>query len=297
MVSALIARVSRSNRVNFLLTNFIPRRLATSFVGWVVRIEQPVVRDLSLRIWRLFSNLDLSDAAEPRFASLHACFTRRLRDGARPFTADPAIVASPCDAIVGAIGTVTDGRLLQIKGSSYRLADLLDDEAHAASFADGTYVTLRLTASMYHRFHEPYDCVVTEVTHIFGDVWNVNPPTLRRVRELYCRNERAVLRTTLSTGHALTLVPVAAILVAGIRLRFLELPIGPARKTRWSKACHAVLQKGEEMGWFEHGSTIVVVASRGLSLCSGIADGEIVRAGQALLNLPGSYEPFGAISL
>jgi phosphatidylserine decarboxylase len=286
MIRAIIARVSQSDRVNFVLTNGFPRRLATTFVGWFARIEQPVVRDLSMRIWRLFSDLDLSDAAETRFTSLHACFTRRLRDGARPFPADPAIVASPCDAIVGACGPVTDGRLLQVKGLSYRLGHLLDDEAHAASFAGGSYVTLRLTASMYHRFHAPHDCVVTAVTHIFGDAWNVNPPTLRRVPELYCRNERAVVRTALAaTGHAVTLVPVAAVLVAGIKLGFLDMPQGPARKVRWSTACHAELSKGDEMGWFEHGSTIVVVAPEGLSICAGVTEGSVIRAGQALFRI------------
>jgi phosphatidylserine decarboxylase len=278
--------------VNFLFTNCIPRRLATSFIGWFVRIEQPQMRDVSIWVWRLFSDLDLSDAAETRFASLHACFTRRLREGARPFPPDPAIVASPCDAIVGAYGKITDGRLLQVKGFSYRLSDLLNDEAHAASFAGGSYVTLRLSAAMYHRFHAPHDCVVTSVTHIFGDVWNVNPPTLRRVPELYCRNERAVLRTTLTpTGHELTLVPVAAILVAGIRLSFLAMPSGAARRTRWSTACHAALQKGEEMGWFEHGSTIVVVAPPGLSVCAGIVEGRTIRAGQPLFQIPPNHLP------
>jgi phosphatidylserine decarboxylase len=286
MIRSLIARLSRADRVNFLLTNCIPRRLATDFIGWFSRIEQPLVRDLSLRVWRLFCDVDLSDAAQSRFASLHACFTRRLRDGARPFAADPAILASPCDAIVGACGSVADGQLLQVKGSPYLLADLLDDAAHAASFAGGAYVTLRLTAAMYHRFHAPHDCVVTAVTHIFGDVWNVNPPTLRRVPRLYCRNERAVIRTTLAaTSHAMTLVPVAAILVAGIRLGFLEMPQGPARKTRWSAACHTALRKGEEMGWFEHGSTIIVLVSEGVSLCPGVTEGEPIRAGQALFHV------------
>jgi len=271
-----------------MLTNWLPRRAATSFIGWFVRIEQPMVRDLSLWVWRLFSDLDLSDAADTRFDSLHACFTRRLRDGARPFAADPAIVTSPCDAIVGSCGRVIDGRALQVKGFEYRLADLLDDRAHADSFAGGSYVTLRLTAAMYHRFHAPHDCVVSAVTHIFGDVWNVNPPTLRRVAELYCRNERAVIRTTLSpSGHAVTLVPVAAILVAGIKLAFLEMPRGPSRKTSWSTACDVALRKGDEMGWFEHGSTIVVLAAHGLSICAGVREGMKIRAGQALFDVRG----------
>jgi len=286
MIRAVIARLAGSDRVNFLLTNAFPRRLVTSFIGWFARIEQPLVRDVSLRLWRLFSDLDLSDAAETRFSSLHACFTRQLREGARPFVADPAILASPCDAIVGTYGNITDGRLLQVKGFCYRLGDLLDDEAHALALAGGTYVTLRLTAAMYHRFHAPHDCVVTAVTHIFGDVWNVNPPTLRRVQRLYCRNERAVIRTQLAaTGRAVTLVPVAAVLVAGIRLGFIDMPAGPARKTRWSAACHAALRKGAEMGWFEHGSTIIVLTSEGFSVCPGIKQGSTIRAGQALLQM------------
>jgi phosphatidylserine decarboxylase len=287
MIRGVLARLSRSDRVNFLLTNGIPRRLATAAMGWISRTEQPFIRDAALAIWRLFSDLDLSDAAGAPFPSLHACFTRRLLPGARPFVADPAILAAPCDAIVGAHGTVTAGELLQIKGFSYSLADLLDDEAHAASLEGGTYVTLRLTAAMYHRFHAPADCVVSAVTHIFGDVWNVNPPTLRRVERLYCRNERAVVRTKLSeTGHAVTLVPVAAILVAGIRLGFMALPTGPARRTRWSAGCDVALRKGEEMGWFEHGSTIVLIAAPGFLVCPGVAEGAVIRAGEALLRAP-----------
>ena len=89
-------------------------------------------------------------------------------------------------------------------------------------FRNGCYITLRLTSSMYHRFHAPYDCNVDSVTHVSGDTWNVNPIALKRVERLFCKNERAVIRTRLAGGHAVTLVPVAAILVAGIRLRFLD---------------------------------------------------------------------------
>jgi phosphatidylserine decarboxylase len=290
MSRGVIARLAGSDRVNFLLTNAFPRRFATTLVGRLVRIEQPILRNMAMALWRLFSDLDLSDAADTDFPSLHACFTRRLRAGARPFAADPDILGSPCDAIIGACGTVTDGDVLQIKGFSYRLADLLDDASHAASLAGGSYVTLRLTASMYHRFHAPHDCAVTAVTHIFGDVWNVNPPTLRRVPRLYCRNERAVLRTRLSaTGHAVTLVPVAAVLVAGIKLGFLDMPPGPARKTGWSAACHARFRKGDEIGWFEHGSTIVLIAAQGVSLYPGITEGDTIRAGQNLLRIDAAW--------
>ena len=222
---ATIMNLLRQEQLNFLLTNRIPRRALTNFIGWFSRIEQPLIRDISLRTWAFFTDLDLRDAEQTQFRSMHDCFTRRLKPGARPVEMDPGVVVSPCDAIVGAFGTVHDGRVLQVKGSPYTLAELLGDTDHAAAFRNGCFVTLRLTSSMYHRFHAPHDLHVEAVSHFPGDVWNVNPPALKRVERLFCRNERAVIRTRLmASGHPLTLVPVAAILVAGIRLRFLDTP-------------------------------------------------------------------------
>ncbi|MBS0638240.1 MAG: phosphatidylserine decarboxylase [Proteobacteria bacterium] len=281
---ASIMKIVQQEDVNFLLTNRLPRRLATQFVGRVSRIEQPLVRDVSLKLWGFFADLDLSDAKETQFRSVHDCFTRELKLGARPFDPDPAVLASPCDAIIGACGTVEGGKILQIKGLPYALEDLLADADHAATFRNGCYVTLRLTSSMYHRFHAPSELAVTAVTHIGGDTWNVNPIALQRVEKLFCRNERAVIRTSLvESGHAVTLVPVAAILVAGIRLRFLDLARVSRERGRTDYACHAILRKGEEMGWFEHGSTIVVLAPAGFRLCDGVATGTKIRAGGALM--------------
>jgi phosphatidylserine decarboxylase len=278
--------------LNFLLTNRIPRRALTRFTGWFSRIEQPLIRDISLRVWGFFTDLDLSDAKNPGFRSVHECFTRELKDGARPVDMDPNILVSPCDAIVGASGVVVDGQVLQVKGFSYALDDLLGDAAHAETFRNGCYVTLRLTSAMYHRFHAPHDCRVWSVTHVPGDVWNVNPIALRRVERLFCKNERAVIRTTLSaTGHAMTLVPVAAILVAGIRLRFLDVGVrsGAVRSGKPGRSvfpCDATLRKGQEMGWFEHGSTIILFVPEGFRLHDHVREGMTVRAGQPLMRLP-----------
>jgi phosphatidylserine decarboxylase len=282
-----IMNIVQQEEVNFLLTNRIPRRLLTRFMGWFSRIEQPLIRDLSLRTWRFFSDLDFSEAKQTSFRSVHDCFTRELKAGARPVETDPGVLVSPCDGIVGASGRVEDGKVLQVKGFTYALDDLLGDAGHAAEFCNGCYVTLRLTSAMYHRFHAPYDCRVGSVSHFPGDTWNVNPVTLRRVERLFCRNERAVIRTQLSrTGHALTLVPVAAILVAGIRLRFLDLTPGPRTGLRQTFPCGASLQKGEEMGWFEHGSTIILFVPAGFQLCDGVSEGMTIRAGRGLLRLP-----------
>src|SRR5262249_22577804 len=151
--------------------------------------------------------------------------------------------------------------LWQVKGFKYSLEELLCDEALVEAYRGGCFVTLRLTSSMYHRFHAPHDCRIERVTYISGDTWNVNPIALRRIEKLFCKNERAVLQGKLaSTGHSLTLVPVAAILVAGIRLHFLDVLLGLKNRAPSVFSCNAKFEKGQEMGWFEHGSTIIVFA-------------------------------------
>src|SRR3954466_4123306 len=209
-IRSLIASFSQQEDINFLLTNRIPRAALTRLVGWFSKIEQPLVRDLSLAVWRLFSDLDLSEARQTRFKSMHDCFTRELRPGLRPADPDPQVVVSPSDGIIGAFGRIEDTKLFQIKGAPYSLLDLLGDPALVERHRNGRFVTLRLTSSMYHRFHAPHDCRIERVPFIHGDTWNVNPIALKRVDRLFCKNERAVIRTRLQSGEALTLVPVAA---------------------------------------------------------------------------------------
>jgi phosphatidylserine decarboxylase len=217
-VKAQIFKIFEHEDVNFLLTNRIPRRLATQFIGWFSRIEQPVVRDLSIAVWRLFADLDLSEAKKEQFNSLHDCFIRELKDGVRPIDQRGQILVSPCDAIVGACGEVAGTEVYQAKGFPYALQDLLCDEELVEAYRDGCYATLRLKSSMYHRFHAPHDGRIERVRYISGDTWNVNPIALKRIERLFCKNERAALTLKLApSGQVVTLVAVAAILVASIR--------------------------------------------------------------------------------
>ena len=286
-VRSAIAGLLQQEDLNFLLTNRIPRRLATRFVGWFSRIEHPLVRDLSIGVWRLFADVDLSDARRTEFRSMHECFVRELKAGARPIDPDPAVLVSPCDAIVGASGRVEGTTLIQAKGLSYTLHELLVESAVADLYRDGRYVTLRLTSGMYHRFHAPHDCQVEQVTYVPGDTWNVNPIALKRIEKLFCKNERALLRTRLAaTGHVVTLVPIAAVLVAGIRLHFLDVALGLRHLGPSVIPCDAPFRKGEELGWFEHGSTILVFAPDGFELCENVREGRIIRVGQPLMRVP-----------
>lgn len=282
-----IASISSIERVNFLLTNRIPRRTLTLILGWFSKVEIPWIRDSSIAVWKLFSDLDLTEAKKSRFTSMHDCFTRELKPGARPIAADPGVITSPCDAIVGACGGIAGTNAIQAKGFPYSTQELLHEPDLVELYRDGLFVTLRLTASMYHRFHAPYDCRIRQVTYIAGDTWNVNPIALRCIEKLFCKNERAVIPCELpGTGITVTLVPVAAILVASIRLHFADVLLHLRYRGSNVIRCAATLAKGQEMGWFQHGSTIIVFAPRGVAMHGSVSTGKKIKAGEPLLQLP-----------
>jgi phosphatidylserine decarboxylase len=284
---AALAKVFQQQDINFLLTNRIPHRLANRLVAWVSRIEQPLFARTAIALWRLFAELDLSDAATKRFTSVHACFTRALKPGARPIDGDPGVIVSPCDAIVGTCGSIRRDELIQAKGCPYTLQELLVDHRLAAHYIDGKFVTLRLTSAMYHRFHAPHDCAISKIAYVSGETWNVNAIALQRIAKLFCKNERVVIPAVLEpSGVVVTIVPVAAILVASIRLHFVDVPLNRRYRGASQIACRARLARGEEMGWFEHGSTIIVLAPKEVALCDGVREGTVIRMGRPLLRLP-----------
>jgi len=278
--------------LNFLLTNRLPRRWLTQMLGRFSKIENPLVARASIAVWKFFSDLDLREAKQQHFKSMHACFTRELKDGARSIDPGADVMSSPVDAIIGANGPIAGTQVFQAKGFPYTLEDLLGTEEDLSAWRNGTFVTLRLTSSMYHRFHAPYECSVDKVRYFSGDTWNVNPIALKRVEKLFCKNERAFISTRLKgngaiNGQPIALVPVAAILVASIRLHFLDVLLHMGYRGAKTIACGAHFAKGQEMGWFQHGSTVIVLAPPGFALCEGLAQGTQVRMGQALLRWQG----------
>ena len=285
-MKSLIAALTEQEDLNFLLTNRIPRAAVTRFMGWFSQIENPYVCAASIACWRLFSDLDLTEARKTEFKSLHDCFTRELKEGLRPFDQDAHLVASPSDAIIGAHGAIEDTELFQIKGANYSLKDLLGDDRLVDAHRNGRFVTLRLTSSMYHRFHAPADFNIKRVTFISGDTWNVNPIALKRVERLFCKNERAVIETRLTSGEALTIVPVAAILVASLRLHCIDRTLNAQTRGPTEFPCDVNVHKGDEMGWFEHGSTIIVLTPDRFEFCDGVREGARIKAGQPLLRKP-----------
>jgi phosphatidylserine decarboxylase len=279
-----LERLSRYERLNFLLTNRIPRRSATLLMGRLSRVENPVVRAVSFALWRAFGgDLKLHEAERTHFKSVHDCFTRKLKPGSRPIDADPAAIVSPCDAVVGAHGAIRGTDVFQAKGFPYALLDLLGDAALVAKYRDGVFVTLRLKSNMYHRFHAPCAGRLDEVVYVSGDTWNVNPIALQRVERLFCKNERVILDLTLAGPGGLLLVPVAAILVASIRLHCLPTPLRLTYRGPNRMPCSASFAKGDELGWFEHGSTILVFATPHFRICDHVREGAVIAMGRPLL--------------
>jgi phosphatidylserine decarboxylase len=283
-----IQNILSQEDLNFLLTNRIPRNTLTRFIGWFSQIENPVIAFISIKIWKFFSALDLSEAKNQSFKSMHACFTRELKPNARPINSDLNYLVSPCDALIGAFGQVINGEIFQAKGFPYLIEDLIPNKSLAKSYEGCEYVTLRLTSSMYHRFHAPTAMRIRKLTYISGDTWNVNPIALKRVERLFCKNERAVIECEIDHSNkgignsTLTLVPVAAILVASIRLHC----ISPLLHLKYQGPneidCDAEVKRGEELGWFQHGSTIIVFAPKNYRLLSTLKLGDNIRMGEAL---------------
>jgi phosphatidylserine decarboxylase len=283
----LIQRITTQEDLNFLLTNRIPRITLTRFIGWWSQIKNPIIRDFSIGIWKFFSDLDLSEARKSKFDSMHDCFIRELIPGARTIDMHDHVLSSPCDAIVGECGAIDHTQVFQAKGFPYSLSSLMGFTPRTGelveSIKNGTYVTLRLTSSMYHRFHAPANATLTHVTHIAGDTWNVNPIALKRIEQLFCKNERAVLNFKMSDGTPLIMVPVAAILVASLRLHAVNLLFHVDYEGPNEIPCAIETYKGQELGWFQHGSTILVFVPKGFKLADGIQTGERIKMGQALL--------------
>ena len=186
-IRGLISVLSQQEDLNFLLTNRIPRAAVTRFMGCFSKIEQPLIRDFSIACWRLFSDLDLTEARKTSFKSLHDCFTRELRPGLRPPDPDPSLVVSPCDGIIGAFGAIADTELFQVKGAPYLAPRPARRSRAGRGASQRRSITLRLTSSMYHRFHAPLDCRIEQVTFISGDTWNVNPIALKRIERLFAK--------------------------------------------------------------------------------------------------------------
>ena len=280
-----VSRLTFAERLNFLVTNRIPRRSATLLMGRLSKVRNRVIKHLLMFTWRLFADdLRLFEAKKQHFDSLHDCFIRELKDGARPIDPRSDVLVSPCDAVIGEFGELNGVEAIQAKGFPYTITDLLGDESLAERYAGGCFLTLRLKSSMYHRFHSPADARIDGVRYISGDTWNVNPVALKVVERLFCKNERVSMELQLKEfDGCIAMVAVAAVLVASVRLNGLDSALNLNYRGPNEIPLLRDVSRGDELGYFEHGSTIVMLYPDTFSICPDLATGDLVRMGRPLL--------------
>lgn len=273
-------------RLKARLQHLLPHHLLTAVVGHAARWRFRPWSQLFIRAYRWCYRIDMSDAATPnlsRYPDFNAFFTRPLRPGARPWPEDESVVPSPVDGTISAIGAVEAGRMLQAKGQTYRLGELLGDDAAAGEFDGGSFVTLYLAPGDYHRVHMPLDAELAETRHLPGKLFSVAPFTVREVPRLFCRNERLACRFCTTAGQMMQVL-VGAMVVGGIETVWHGPHGHPARPSRERFLPGQVrLQRGQEMGWFAMGSTVILVFEPGAVVWrEGLLPGDRVRLGQTL---------------
>jgi phosphatidylserine decarboxylase len=234
---------------------------------------------------RLFGvAVDEAEKDWQEYSTLNAFFTRRLKPGSRPIDPDPQALVSPVDGLLSAAGTCDQDRLLQIKGITYDLFGLLRDAAMARHFEDGSYLTVYLSPRDYHRIHAPLDLTIQALGYVPGNLLPVNPPSVRHIPGLYTQNERVIIYADSPAG-LMAMVLIGAHCVGSISLTFHDFvsnrPGIEPLHMNFKEKFH--VNKGDELGAFEMGSTVVMLFARNrikLDLPAQGEPGSKVRLGQ-----------------
>jgi phosphatidylserine decarboxylase len=270
----------------------LPMNSLSRLAGMLARIRLPgLLQRTQIRLFAAVFGVDLDAAREPvaSYVCFQDFFTRALRDGVRPVDAAPDALVAPCDGSWGSSGSVKDGMLLQVKGRSYSLAALLADAQAAERFEGGSFATFYLSPRDYHRFHAPCAAQVVSASYVPGRLWPVNRIGLEGVDGLFAQNERICAHLDVEPPAAdrgragrLCLVAVGATFVGSVRVTFDELATnrvaaGRTKRDYRDRALH--LEKGEEWGRFEFGSTIVLLAEAGVLELAAQAPGSELRLG------------------
>lgn len=282
------------SRLFVLLQKFLPRLTLTALVFRLARIRTISIKNFFIR---QFVNLykvnveEVKHSVPEDFATFNDFFIRELVAGARQIDAASASVVSPADGTVSAAGKIDKDRIFQAKGLHYTLTDLLaTDIDDADKFIDGTFATIYLSPSDYHRVHSPLAGALVAARYVPGDLFSVNEATVACLPNLFTRNERLICHFTTDYG------PLVVILVGALNVGSIS--------TRWSgdlrprikgvvddidiarTGISTRLDKGDLIGWFNMGSTVIVLLPPGSCAdLSALASGTKVRMGQAIGNL------------
>ncbi|WP_166264211.1 archaetidylserine decarboxylase [Marinobacter caseinilyticus] len=255
----------------FILSQYLAPQLTISkLAGKLADNEhQPELKNRVIRWFIGRYGVDMSEATESdpsQYASFNAFFTRTLKPGLRPIAGDDSVFVSPVDGAISQLGHISSDRVFQAKGQSFSLTELLggsSDRAHP--FADGEFATIYLAPRDYHRIHMPVAGTLREMVHVPGKLFSVNPVTAQNVPNLFARNERVAAIFDTEFGP-MALVLVGAMIVGSVETTWAGI-VAPGTKdvssVRYNDSANPIcFEKGEEMGRFRLGSTVVMVVPK-----------------------------------
>ncbi len=280
-----------SDRLKVLPQYLLPKRALTVYAGWRASRRSGVRTTQLIRGFVAKYGVDMSEAADPdiaHYASFNEFFTRALRPGVRPLAR--ADLVCPVDGAVSQFGAIERDQIFQAKGHHYSTTALVGgDVALAAEFENGHFATIYLSPKDYHRIHMPCDGTLRRMIHVPGELFSVNPLTARGVPGLFARNERVVCVFDAARGpFVLTLVGAT---IVGSMATAWHGVVNPPRSEflrEWHYTDNnAALKKGEEMGRFLLGSTVVLLFPQGpLNFNPAWTPARPVRLGEAMADAP-----------
>jgi phosphatidylserine decarboxylase len=277
-----------SDRLFIAALRLLPKNALSRAAGALTRWRAPAgVRRWAMRAFAARYGIDLTECPElEAYRSFGEFFARPLRPGLRPVAAGEDVAVSPVDGVVSEVGVATQGRLVQAKGIDYSAAALLGDEALARRLEGGAYATIYLSPRDYHRIHFPLGGQVTGYRYVPGRLWPVNPASVRTVPGLFTVNERLVtfLKTPLG---ACAVVAVGATVVGRVRAYYdPTVPVTNLPRARVAARTYETpipVEKGQELGAFEMGSTVIVLFEPGrVKLDARLTPGARLRVGEAI---------------
>ena len=280
-------------RLFVLLQYLLPQFWLTAVVYRLARISTPAIKDFLITRFVALYDVEIDEVeldVPAGFKTFNDFFIRALEDGARPVDANPGSIVSPADGTLSRSGRLLAGSIMQAKGIDYTLEDLLaTDLEQAAALADGSFATIYLAPYNYHRVHAPFDGNVVAARYVPGDLFSVNATTAKYVPGLFRRNERLVLHFETPQG------PAAVILVGALNVGSISTPWSGQIRPRKSGVVEtidldsgpAAVKKGDLLGWFNMGSTVIVLMPAGsCEWHDDLEPGETVRMGESIGKMP-----------
>lgn len=251
--------------LKIFLQYVLPKHLVSVLAGKLADVKTPWVKNNFIKRFAKAYNIDMSNAIQPeltKYACFNDFFTRAIDLNSRPINTDQRSFCSPVDGAMSQFGKIAQGEIVQAKNHSYSALELLGgDQRHAELFEQGEFCTIYLAPKDYHRIHMPCDGKLTEMLHVPGQLFSVNPLTAQNVPKLFARNERVVCLFDTEFGK-MAMVLVGATIVGSIETVWEGNITPPTRKLikRWQyQEGEVSLTKGEEMGRFKLGSTVVLL--------------------------------------